>query len=471
MLAAVYISSLVLVWTQTTNLFGNCFVFHAYNETTQRRSKTDPKCPKFEDATKPYSDETIEKLRLWPELMSQFDKENGQSLYGSELALHAIWKNQNPENCSEAKFLISGGWPYGFGSRIHMEGSALGLAMHLNRIYLPHPDGDNFFWETNNNFCRNGTRWEPGMNCYWQSYSKCAKKEFMYPPGKDVNHIPNIEGGSFKDTFNDQDVWNKKMDEINGIKAFNVIYITGRIPYDNKLYIPHQLQQVINCSPMKPEAYYYWWRAVSATFIARPHDLVMAKMHTLMTDLKIAEPSDYNACIAMHVRHGDKGIEMELLPFERYRQVAQHIHDSGFTPASHDEANPRAKNGSFFITSEDPDVFSEADQWGKENNWEIVYTDLVNRDHLTAKLTWDEQRHQKKAEHDDLEYLSYIMNLHFSLKCEAYVCTMPSNSCRIMDELRATVGGKANRIYADLSKSTCGKPPCLDGTYAKNWGD
>ena len=88
---------------------------------TRLEDRTD--CPSFEDATRPYKPDFIEKLSLWPNLMSIYDYEYGETLYGSQEGLDMIWKNQNPEDCSKAQFLISGGWPYGFGSRIHMEGN------------------------------------------------------------------------------------------------------------------------------------------------------------------------------------------------------------------------------------------------------------------------------------------------------------------------------------------------------------
>ena len=40
--------------------------------------------------------------------------------------------------------------------------------------------------------------------------------------------------------------------------------------------------------------------------------------------------------------------------------------------------------------------------------------------------------------HDDLEYVSMLLNLQYALRCD----TLASNSCRVIDELRATVGGK-----------------------------
>jgi len=95
--------------------------WHGYNYTYSRMEDRS-ECPSFEDATRPYSSDFIEELGLWPNIMSHFDVEHGESLYGSKEGLEMIWKNQNPEDCSKAKFLVSGGWPYGFGSRIHMEG-------------------------------------------------------------------------------------------------------------------------------------------------------------------------------------------------------------------------------------------------------------------------------------------------------------------------------------------------------------
>jgi hypothetical protein len=95
--------------------------WHGYNFSFSRlEDRSD--CPTFRAWSKPYTDEFINRLSLWPNLTSSFDKEYGETLYGSQEGLEIIWKNQNPDDCSKAKFLVSGGWPYGFGSRIHMEG-------------------------------------------------------------------------------------------------------------------------------------------------------------------------------------------------------------------------------------------------------------------------------------------------------------------------------------------------------------
>eukprot|EP01034_Spumella_vulgaris_P025802 gene25802-32295_t len=96
-------------------------------------------------------------------------------------ALQAIYNSQNPVNCSTAKYLISsGGSAYGFGYRMHVEGMMLSVAMELGRVFLPHPDGDGWLFETKNSFCQNGDRWEPGFNCYYEPVSsKCTIKDAL----------------------------------------------------------------------------------------------------------------------------------------------------------------------------------------------------------------------------------------------------------------------------------------------------
>jgi hypothetical protein len=59
-------------------------------------------------------------------------------------------------------------------------------------------DGDNFFFETQIEFCRNAKRNEPGMNCFYAPYSKCTVKDAAASVGEltvalklsNVNLIP-----------------------------------------------------------------------------------------------------------------------------------------------------------------------------------------------------------------------------------------------------------------------------------------
>lgn len=57
-------------------------------------------------------------------------------------------------------------------------------------------------------------------------------------------------------------------------------------------------------------------------------------------------------------------------------------------------------------------------------------------------------------------FLIVILNLADFMRCDSFVCTLGSNSCRIIDELRALVAAKPYAYFADLSGETCRNPPC-----------
>lgn len=258
------------------------------------------------------------------------------------------------------------------------------------------------------------------------------------------------------------------------MKAFNLVMHTGGGAWNRPSYIPHAVRTIIDCSPVDAAARHYFWSAVTATYIARPNYRTL----NLLASHSSLSVQDYNECIAMFVRHGDKGIEMKLLDFSSYRETAEMMWATGLTPSSRrnfllDSSSPNTsngyqgrgrENGTLFITTEDPEVLKEAQEWGKDNNWNIAFTNLFDRAAQTAYKTWEEiHRKGYKPVHDDLEYVSMLLNLQYALKCETWVCTLASNSCRVIDELRATVGGKANRKFADLSAETCKQPPCIEG--------
>jgi hypothetical protein len=78
--------------------------WHAYDS-----KKTFDDCPKQSKdrlAPPPLTNNEIEKWKLWPGLINDYDKMNGETVVGFREAMEAIWKNQHPEDCSKAKFVI-----------------------------------------------------------------------------------------------------------------------------------------------------------------------------------------------------------------------------------------------------------------------------------------------------------------------------------------------------------------------------
>lgn len=419
-------------------------------------------------------------MRLWPGVMNPFDAETGESIYGLKFGLDAIWKNQFPSNCSTAKFLISSSWPFGFGSRMHTEGWGLAVAMQLGRIYLPHPDGDNIFYETNVPHCRD--RNKPGLSCFYEEWSSCSIADALLDVGGDVNKLNTIEVGDIAHAFVNDNERSSVIASLASHRSLNMVFTRSKKSFNSKHFIPFEVANMLNdCSPINKNFTYYWWRAVSVTFLIRPNEPTLA----LLANHRTLALSERDMCIGMFVRHGDKGVEMSLLPFSTYAQTAKDMWEKGYVPkyiAFNDTNNrfynmtnvgvidgvkighPPPQPPSIFLTTEDPAVIKEATEWGAQNGWKVLYTNLFDRESVTARLDWQQQTKKGSvARHHDLEYISILLNLEYALRCEAWVCTLASNSCRVIDELRATVGGKANRYYADISKETCSNPPCIEG--------
>ena len=52
------------------------------------------------------------------------------------------------------------------------------------------------------------------------------------------------------------------------------------------------------------------------------------------------------------------------------------------------------------------------------------------------------------------EVLNALVNLELALEADGWICTLLSNWCRLIDELRQTVAMKAGRPYLSLSKQS-----------------
>jgi hypothetical protein len=125
-------------------------LWHAYDAD----KKYDPSCntntaeefaAEFKKHTRPISEENRMKWGLFADVMSASDMRgmgNGETMYGFEAGMEAIWENQHPADCSTAKYLVSGAGKYfesGFGHELHVVGTGLALAMTLNRVYIMIP--------------------------------------------------------------------------------------------------------------------------------------------------------------------------------------------------------------------------------------------------------------------------------------------------------------------------------------------
>jgi glycine cleavage system regulatory protein len=229
------------------------------------------------------------------------------------------------------------------------------------------------------------------------------------------------------------------------------------------VFLPHSLAHIWKCSPMQPDKYHYWWRAMSAAYILRPNEptlKMLQKYRTLDFD------QEKEKCVSVYVRRGDKHLEMQLIEdFTAFFDSAKLLWQNMMAQGAVEKGAP----GVMFLGSEDPEVIDAAKIWGTDNNFKILYTELFDRRSISTHLnsTMQKIEQEKKQDvHADLEYFMMVLNLDYHARCSAFVCTMRSNFCRVIDELRATVGGKADK---QLIEMICRDPPCLDRDISPDW--
>lgn len=408
----------------------------------------------------PLSNQDIKTWKLWPDLMTEDDQKNGEVVYGFKQAMDSIWKNQHPPDCSKAKYLIANGFVSGFGSEIHVVGVGLALAMNMNRVFIMDPAGPkatdflNNTWQTRTPFCSDQNKIT--LECYFEPWTHCSINDAFDGDIKTVDDL-RVLGKTY---ISDTDLHNNHIID----SPYKAILLESRA--DVPLVVPAQFENIYRCAPFDTHFNFYWWRAVSTAYLLRPSEPTLKKFQELGT-LNLNKAQEQ--CISIYVRRGDKHVEMELVPFMNYANAAKVLWEEGLVPGPASPALP----GVVFLGTEDPSVLDEALVWSKANNWKVQYTNLFDRRAVSAGLNFSEQQELKKSNafvHHDLEYFSMLLNIDYHLKCRGFVCTMASNFCRVIDELRATVGGKANRHYVDVSASAgCGNYPCVDTNFQLVW--
>jgi hypothetical protein len=312
----------------------------------------------------------------------------------------------------------------------------------------------------------------------------------------------------------------------------NVVMLSFKVMLEHRKYVANDFNHLLRCAEVARRGYHFWWwRALSASFFLRPNEATMELLQQ-HSDPVIRDAK--GMCVSAYVRHGDKGIEMSLIPFKQYADAAYCMwqaqadnHNasavSGINcagtlisadkntaaltakdpsvvntavrtplPAKDPRNKPtlRAPPGMgretmppsfahikqpllhgfdpqhhqriFYLGSEDPEVFREATNWASAHNVTLRYSNI------SQVLLSDRRGIMKHRDMENsmppnrqMEYFSYLLHLGDLIRCRAFVCTLASNYCRLVDELRATVGGKANAYYADLSLESCAHPPCV----------
>lgn len=464
-----------------------------------------------------------------------------------------IWNTQNPPDCKKAKYLITEGFPQGYGSELHIYGEVLALSVDLGRVLLQH---GGWTWRYKNKHCED--QGKKSLECYYHPFSKCTLQDAMEVAFRDTEAVKTI---SASDTWNPVD--DKKLQDLvtkHGNKGawriiakemgnktpsqcgkrwkqlretlkpranqankalHNIVFMDDRTIADYedlgyqypverildadfvdghpkfkrhhsdrfsdevlvigeelvlkdklRLFVPSQFTHMLNCFGMLPEYHYLWWRAISVTFFIRPNH---ATQKLLDQHFDEAVKSSHGQCVSAYIRHGDKHLEMRLVPAVKYIEAAEEMWKRHDVPGFYlDGGNERetlaSKKKIFYIASENIDAMTKIRNLGSEKNIDVRYSNIsqvILSDRIKEVKQFDMERVLRKNR--EMEYFAYILHLAETIKCEVAICTIPSNYCRLVDELRTTVGGKANRFFIDLSGETCLQPPCVRPHGLGNW--
>ena len=344
-------------------------------------------------------------------------------LFGTALAQRAIWEHQHPKNCSNATFIQYFHLGGGIGSQLHLLGQALALAMHLGRV-LVLPSADPAMRLIDPTFCPGAH----GFECWLQNITHC------HPTG-DVLSIFKVPG----------------------------------VPGFSHQSVPELFRPFLASSPIKRTFWFYWWRAQSVTYLVRFNKRTREALDSLRSETLFACDSPARmpvleaGAISVHVRHGRKWSEASMYNFTEYKNILDHLaDDSQDLRVLYEEVAESNATFSYpaeaysgrkaFLSTEDPKVVDEALKLcAAEPRWQVFYT-KVNR---SNEDSWTNIR---SFEHARREILIGFMNLELALEADAWVCTLSSNWCRLIDELRMTIGRKASHPYLSLSKGM--KEPC-----------
>lgn len=439
--------------------------FHAYSF-DDNSTHPPPACERYVTAHEESDiQDTIAKYRLWPNLVSKKQTITADSvLFGTGEALDEIWRHQHPKDCSKAKFLLTGSHVGGFGSELHVMGAILGLAMEMGRVYLQNPlVADLMRWEMQNPHCQ--SRNKTNLECYYEPWTSCTVFDALGPNAMAILHQDHLNRGPFPTiqwkgapptALHDPKFKESFLKQYQGDKVIRMSPMAG---IKNGV-IPSTFMPLLNCSPMNPKHFYYWWRAVSVTFIMRPNSYALdwMKRNQLTQFDRLADDA-----IGVYIRRGDKSIEMRLVAVSEYQSAIDLMWSEKYIQPFQLHHSHSSETRPIFLASEDSKVIEEMIHWTKVNRTEykIAITEVFERKGLLAEKSHAERKKFGAQIHHPDEYLSMMLNLHYLLRSTAWVCTLGSNFCRVVDELRTTVAAKANHPFADLSVESCSKPPCV----------
>ena len=202
-----------------------------------------------------------------------------------------------------------GAFDSGMGSEIHVASYHLGAALALGRVLIV-PRGGDSAWVT-------GGMWDPDTGLY-RPLSKCTED--------DAAHHNSVRGQGGGPNGHGQEP-----NDLSAVPPTALMWLQESDTAQGQGTSMHRSR--------------YWWRAQATTYMMRfpdRHLATLLEMRTGGVPLRTVGPAVVGfplprGSISMHIRHGDKGSEMRLVPAAEYYAAAKKLvyeNPNGYTGTS-----------------------------------------------------------------------------------------------------------------------------------------
>jgi len=312
-----------------------------------------------------------------------------------------LYEHQYPADCGSARLLVSRGHESGFGSSLHVMGAHLAIALNEGRVFIWSDTAHEYM--TDPETCGSVRN----VLCHFRPPSKCT-----------LNDLNSDNHRFIADYGGPEQVYRHALPE-------KVVQILRRSE-------PNATQDEIK----------YMWRAQSVAFLARLNDAALEQIRGWRFRSGPVHPHSAPfppGVISAHIRHGDKGTEMPLIPTEKYFEAAEQLRWS----------HPSFLQRKIFVSTDDPNAI----EWIRKNRtspflqWEVWWNNLERK--ATTKFFWHLEglvtpRGQLCRRH--------LLELLMALECDAWIGTRSSNWNRLIDELRCIWVPKCSHPYLEVGR-------------------
>ena len=336
-----------------------------------------------------------------------------------------LWKHQHPPDCEASAFLVySAGSGLGIGAKLDFLAAALGRALDQRRVLII-DYGDEW---VEGSFCQGF----PTMDtCFFEPVSSCS--------------LRHVYGQAFA---NNPDLYRNGTEVREAHRRLSSLRIHFEQSHTFINNVPSQLSSILSRAAIQTDtmvggvqADCYWWRAHGVSYVARPNQRTLE-------ELAIVRQRSFGQQIArgtisIHVRHGDKHKDnVPPVPDGVYRAIAEDL-----VKSSSEDLEPK-----YFLSTEDPDT---VDYFKRTTGRSVQYVQLQRNNHAGGS--------PMNVPDASREMILALLNLDLALECDAWICTLSSMWCTLIDRLRATVRCKASGYYRDAHYT-------LEG-LAHKWGE